>query len=264
MSNVLNITDSSIDSQAHPVQVFAEETETALSEFWRKVALVEHLESPDLREGSAVNLNLSRFVDDQIQAGSFPLSLNAMFEKFHTGDEDGSSNVTAIHVLLENSITDSIKFMAETGQIDDLCEFFADIREDDDPSAEVITAYVIFTYAKGWVAEQIVTDDERFSKLFITNDQKGQDLRRNEDMTDFQLKPMTSYASKGPEHFKNKQVPHLFYQWTHGGLYVAETDNALEANDAAAADGDISKTLIRTTHSSYKRDDGSKYRFLWW
>jgi len=270
MSKATYIDDSSIDDETHPVRIFAEEVENAMSEFWRPVSLVEHLESPDLREGSAVNLNLSRFVDDQIQGGHFPLSLNGMFDRFHTGTKDGSSNVTAIHVLLENSITESIKWLAQTGQLDDLCEFFEEARSDGDPAAEIISAYVILTYAKGWMAERIITADDRFSKLFITNDQAGQDVRRNDDGTDVQVKPITSYASKGPAAFKSKTVPHCFYQWTHGGLYFADTDNALDANDAAAADakktdaGKISKTVIRTTSKRFKRADGSKYRYLWW
>lgn len=265
MSEILNI-DDGIEAETHPVRRVADDVAMSVSEHWQPVDIAGPLaeRGAGVREGAGVTPVLSGPVNKVIQNGGLPFSLEDMLDNAHTGDTDGSSNVTAIHVLNENTVADTIQTLALTGQLDQASEIFETLRDDSDPSAEWLVAYTVFVYAKGWVAEQVITSHERFSKLFITNDQAGQDARLDNE-TEVQLKPVTALASNGPKKFRSKTVPHWFYQWTADGLKVAPTDEANEMNKRVAKSADLSATLIKRTHSSYKHPaDDEAYRFLWW
>lgn len=265
MSEILHIDDDSIDNE-HPVALAAESVENAMSEFWVSVDLRGPLlaRSPD--EGRAVTPNLSAPVNELIRSGIFPFTLSDMLERQNPGTDTGSSNVTAIHVLLENTVEETVKLLANTGQLDDATEIFESQRTASDPSAEWLTTYCVFTYSKGWVAEQIITNHPRFSKGGVTNDQAGQDVRDETTQRYKQVKPVSTYARKSPDVFKNKETDHVFYQWkADGGLTLGDTDAANAVNKAAIPD-DMSATLAKSCHKQrYAHpDDGAGYRYLWW
>lgn len=258
--------DGRINSNSHPVNSMAVETHEILNENWRSVDLLGLLETDVDGRTYGLSPDVSDMVDDVIQQGILPFSLEEMMDKVNSGDSDGSANVTAIHVLLGNSLEDSIKELVETDQLDAAVQLFENIRSDDDPTAVELVAYTVFTYGKGWIAEQIVTDHDRFSKLWITNDQAGQDMRDLNDDDEKQLKPVTTYAGSSRRTFKNAEIEHYFYQWTEDGLVVADLDDVNQANKMAAKQGGVSATSYKKSYSGGVVDDieGRSARVLWW
>jgi hypothetical protein len=266
---ILRISDkngrSKDDENTHPVLGMVRQTDAVLSDVWRDTSLESWLTNEI--DGRTVGLtpDLSENVDNVIQEAILPFTLEELLEKHNTGAKTGSANVTAIHVLYEMSIRESMTHLAETGQLDKAVKVFEGLVTDKDPSPETCVAYAIFTYAKGWVAEQIITDDERFSKLWITNDQYGQDVRFKPDSDEKQIKPVTAYARGSKRTFKRKDTPHWFYQWTGDGLVLADLDDANDANAIAAKEADMWKTILKKSENQgilngYHRPA----RVLWW
>lgn len=264
---ILKIKDaeSRTNTENHPVRSMAEQTDTVLSDIWSDTNLVEWLTEEVNGRTFGLTPELSEKVNEAIQTGILPFSLNETLDKVNTGAKDGSSNVTAIHVLYENSIRQTLEHFAKTGQLESAKDLFDTIRTESDPSAETLVAYTVFTYAKGWTAEQIITDDDRFSKLWISNDQAGQDVRFGKDGDEKQIKAMPHYASNSPKHFRAKSVPHWFYQWTEDGLVLADLDDACAANKIAADQANVGATNLKKSYKGGVMDGfGRAARVLWW
>lgn len=252
------------DSDGAVVRQIAEVTEKVITENHGPVDLVEFLEFA----GRGLTPDLSELVggdDGAIQNGIVPFSLEEQLEKDNSGDSDGAANVTAIHVLYENSIRESIEHLAETGQLKASDKLFRSIRAETDPCPRVLTAYTVFTYAKGWFAEQIVTNHERFAKLWITNDQMGQDMRDLRDNDEKQLKCVTYYAGNNTNDIKSSDIEHYFYQWTHDGLILGDADSANEVNGIAADRIGVGKTAYKKSYKGGPVNDieGRSARVLW-
>lgn len=255
------------NSNQHVVKQLARTVEAVLEDCgFGKTDLVELLENSD---GRGLTPDLSELVggdDGAIQNGIVPFSLEEQLEKDNSGESDGSANVTAIHVLYENSIRETIEHFEETDQLKAAVKLFESIRDPEvDPCPRVITAYTVFTYSKGWFAEKIVTDHERFAKLWITNDQMGQDMRDLRDNDEKQLKSVTYYAGNSKSTIESKDVEHYFYQWTPDGLILGDIENANEVNGRAAKRTGCGKTAYKKSYSGGPVADieGRSARVLW-
>ena len=255
------------NSNEYVVKQLAKTVEVVLEDCgFGETELVDELENEN---GRGLTPDMSELVggdDGAIQNGIVPFSLEEQLEKENTGDSEGSANVTAIHVLFENSIQDTIEHLEETDQLAAAVKLFDSIREPDiDPSARFLTAYTVFTYAKGWFAERIVTEHERFAKLWISNDQKGQDMRDLSDNNEKQLKSVTYYAGNSKSTIKSKNVEHYFYQWTDDGLILGDIENANEVNKRAAKRIGAPLTAYKKSYSGGPVADieGRSARILW-
>lgn len=195
-------------------------------------------------------------VCDVIRSGiAFPFNFREIAEKkAGSGRDTGSEHFTSTYNQKGASVKEATEHLINTGQVDrGIAKVEPYCGTGTDPVE--VTAYAIATYAKGWVAESRLSQLARFRKGSQSNDEAGQDLYDNEMETWRQVKCVTSR--------ENDYENCLYYQWgCDGKIYWG--DDYKDVTAAAIEGDDISKTLCYRTHSSYKRQDGTTYRYNWW
>lgn len=191
-------------------------------------------------------------VADAITSGiAFPFSWSDAVEGAR--DTEGQHHMTTTFVRAQKTIEQTVNHLAETGQIDLAA---AKIEAFCNPGVDPIevTAYAVATYAKGWVAERIITATDRYSKGSQSNDEAGQDVIDTESGDYLQVKSVT---------YKKQKDDHLYYQWDmNGGLVIGDDYKAVAGK--AVEGTDVLKTVSYRTHSSYTTPDGRTYRYIWW
>lgn len=199
-------------------------------------------------------------ISDVIRSGiAFPFSIEKELEGYF-GDSEGSANVTTFFVREDMKVPEVVEKLHITGQIEDSIKKVESYCENGTSATDVV-AYAIATYAKGWLAEQILASQDRFSKGSVSQDQGGLDLYDKQAEDWVQVKSVT----------KADNESHLYYQWDcRGGLHFGNDHKAV--NKAAGEEsgrvipytGEIVPTLTLRTHTSYTDDDGQTYRYIWW
>jgi len=177
------------------------------------------------------------------------------------GTTEGSAHMTTGFVRAERTIEETVAHLCETLQIDMAAQAFEGIVADGVNPVEV-TFYAVATYAKGWLAERVITATDRFSKGSQSNDEAGQDVYDKDRQAYRQVRPVTNR--------ENDHDDCLYYQWDMRGSLVVG-DDFKEVNKAAGEvsgrvvpyTGEITPTLTLRAHSSYTHD-GRTYRYLWW
>lgn len=207
-----------------------------------------------------------------IDSGALPFTMEGLDERA-SDDDEAHAGVTAIHVLRNHVVRETVTELVESGQFEAAVTLFDGMVTDDDPDPRTVAAYAVFRYAKGWLAEQLVTSHDQFSKLGIDNDEAGYDLRyyapgadRQTEGEDGQLKPVTAVGSNSQSHFEEMNIPHWMYQWTREGIKWARAERANKMNrEAAKEDGLRSATAIKKSCKSGEVDNvGRRARLLWW
>ena len=194
-------------------------------------------------------------VKDLIFDEGLPFDLKELasktYESVYVGE--GSEHVTTFVNYLELSVVDVIDNLNETGQLQDAVNYIS-TRTDDKTDDNDVLAYAIWTYAKGWVAERLITDTDRYAKLWVTNDQAGQDVRDLVESKEKQVKCVT-FAKNKPDH--------IYYQWDMNGK-IHLSDSYTDAAGAAIEGTDMCKTVTYRCHSTYRDENGDTYRYIWW
>lgn len=172
------------------------------------------------------------------------------------GTTDGSSHMTTVFVREQKTIEETVAHLCETGQIDLAVAKMEAFTADDVDAVEAV-AYAVATYAKGWLAERIITADDRWTKGSQSNDEAGQDVYDRETGEYRQVKCVT----------KDKAVDGwLYYQWDmDGGLWVG--DSHTDVNAAAIEGTDMPKTLTRRSAGNLKsvrESNRTGVRYTWW
>jgi len=169
------------------------------------------------------------------------------------GKSSGSSNVTTFFVRDNLALPEVIEKLHVTGQIEAGVEKIAPFVADETSEINVV-GYAIATYAKGWFAERLLAETERFSKGSVSQDKGGLDLYDKKSDTWVQVKCVT----------KDKQMSeHIYYQWDmRGNLHFG--DDYLTVHEEAVSVTGMPKTVTRRCHSSYTDENGSTYRYIWW
>jgi hypothetical protein len=206
-------------------------------------------------------------------------SLNGVF-----GNHSGANVVTAVFVRAGKTIAETVAKLIERGHVTAAVDKAADHMAPSEidltggQMSEIRTravdmvAYKIAEFAKGWLAEKVLTDSDAMSKMPASNDLGEQDANMSGDYV--QIKSVTlGYKPNGSirksdmsgvrfETTKNG-VPVVFYQWDcDGGLWFGFDHT--DVNSAAAdVKGELATTISRT-HSAYRNDEGRTYRKIWW
>jgi hypothetical protein len=216
----------------------------------------------EAENGFGVTPDLSEKVDKAIQEGIVPFSIRDRLER-RGADGEGSEVVTALHVHLENEVSETVGELKASGQVRAANELFRHIRTESDPEPETLTAYTVLTYSKGWAAERIVANHSDFSKLWVSNDKSGQDLRYEPESVEIQLKCVTYYAGNSKE-ARNAETPHWFYQWTGDGLLVGPYDEANAVNREASNRAGVGATVLKKSYDGEEILRDGPGRILWW
>lgn len=270
MTTKIDISTIRQDDVPYPKHLMSE-IEEKLRSFGYSVNLTEECQVPeysDLADNSGRTPDWITGANNPIREGmsegwAYPFDLEALAtEKWENVDTsgEGSSHVTTYFNHLELTVMEVIDYLELSGQIEESIETISQVTGDK-VTPENAVAYAIWTYSRGWVAEKLITETDRFSKLWVTNDQAGQDALDNLADKYVQVKCVT---------FDNQKDDHLYYQWDmRGGLHIGE--NLKEVYKAAAKvsgrptrGGDMPGTVTYRTHSSYTDENGNPYRYLWW
>lgn len=251
----------SIDDE-HPAKALYGLVSDVLSdvEGW-DVDLVSRLEGP---EGTGITLQMSEDVDHLIRSGSLPFTLERHLDGYF-GESTGSANVTTLRLDRQLNLRETIEKLSAMGQLEDARGAVDEMwRHDSDPTAEVIVAYAIAQYTKGWFAEEIIENNLAAKKGSVSQDEGGIDFFLEGEPV--QIGSITRYNSNMTE-MSASETNHLVYQWTHNGeLVLGEAQEMLEKNKEIASDAGVSATLIRRSSGDLKinREVGRSFRYLWW
>lgn len=220
-----------------------------------------------LREGSGIlpefMVGANNDIPDLIRTGIlFPFDLEATLEK-QIDPKDSGAHVTTQFVEGDLGLRDAIEELDQRMKIELAIENVkGSVEQNTDRPASEIVAYALATYAKGWLVESLLAEHERFSKGQSTDDAEGKDLFDTVIDEWVQLKSVTSMASKSRTKLDAHSISYLYYQFDCAGhIVIGEDPN--EVNGVAADVKDVSKTLIKRTHTTYKFE-GRTYRYLWW
>lgn len=182
---------------------------------------------------------------------AFPFSVENELDGYF-GESSGSANVTTLFNKLNMAIDDVIEKFHVTGQIEAGREKVKPYVADGVNPIDV-TGFAIATYAKGWLAERILSEQERFSKGSVSQDQGGLDLYDRQAGDWVQVKCVTD---------DTQNDGYVYYQWDcRGGLHFGE--NRKEVNRQAAKVTGMPLTALYRTHNNHKID-GRRWRYLWW
>ena len=194
-------------------------------------------------------------VKDLIFSTGLPFDLSELaeeaYEDVHTGE--GKAHVTTFVNYLELAVEDVINHLYESGQLNHAATLISSVSGDETNDNDIL-AYAIWTYAKGWIAEKLISEMDKYAKLWVTNDQAGQDVRDIVENVEKQVKCVT---------FKKQIENHVYYQWDMNGRLIVGT-KYLEVAGKAVKNSNVSKTLSYRCHSEYKDDNGDTYRYIWW
>jgi hypothetical protein len=202
-------------------------------------------------------------IPDLIRTGVlFPFDLEATLDE-HAEVDQSDPHVTTRLVEGELGLEGAIEELHRRMKIELALENVQrSVDQNTDRSAAEIVAYALATYAKGWLVEAILAEEERFEKGDLSDDTDGKDLFDTLEDEWVQVKSVTSMASKSRSKLDAHSISYLYYQFDCAGhIVVGREPN--EVNGVAADTKGISKTLIKRCHSSYKFD-GRTYRYLWW
>lgn len=169
------------------------------------------------------------------------------------GESTGSSNVTTFFVRDGLKLTEVIEKFHVTGQIEAGAKKIAPFIDSETDALDVV-AYAIATYAKGWFAERLLAETDRFSKGSVSQDKGGLDLYDKELSDWVQVKCVT---------FDKQVNDHIYYQFDMRGNLHFGTDYLSVHAHAVNVTG-MPKTVTRRCHSSYKDESGQTYRYIWW
>lgn len=221
----------------------------------------------DLREGAGIlpefMIGANNDIPSLIRTGIlFPFDLESTLDEVNGQDETGP-HVTSQFVDRNLGLQDTIRELDRRMKIELAIENVeSSVDQNTDHSASEIVAYALATYAKGWLVESILAENDRFSKGKSSDDADGKDLFDTLREEWIQLKSVTSMASKSRTKLDAHSISYLYYQFDcAGNIVIGEEPN--EVNGVAADAKDISKTLIKRCHSNYKFN-GRTYRYLWW
>jgi hypothetical protein len=261
MHTKINAVDSSNDHLAKSVYRI---TSDAVSEVtgWN-VDLVSRLEGPN---GTGITLEMNDMVDKQVRDAPFRFYLQKELEG-HFGESTGSANVTAMRLKKNLNIREVIEFLHETGQLEKPLRIIEEFRYPEDPDAKVILTYALAQYAKGWLAEELISQKvDGFKKGSVSQDEGGIDGYLHGEPV--QIGSITRYNSAKKE-LESKEVKQLLYQWDDSGnLHLADMDEILGVNKQIAKDAEnvTSATLIRKSVGNVKaaKEFGRSFRYLWW
>jgi hypothetical protein len=192
----------------------------------------------------------------------FPFDLEDTLDEMSNQDENGP-HVTSQFVDRRLGLQDTIEELDSRMKIKLAIENVeSSVAQNTDHPPSEIVAYALATYAKGWLVESILAENDRFSKGQSSDDADGKDLFDTVRDEWIQLKSVTSMASKSRTKLDAHAISYLYYQFDCAGhIVIGEEPN--EVNSVAAEVKDISKTLIKRCHSNYKFE-GRTYRYLWW
>lgn len=168
------------------------------------------------------------------------------------GEHSGQSSVTARFVRRELTVRQAIRELDDNGQIVPILNEAFD-RVDDKSVAMNITQFILWQFAKGWVAERALAESDRFAKMAESNDIGGQDLYDRESDNPVQVKSVSRgykpgawgkrpslEGSRGNYRDENG-VPVLFYQFDDSGHLVVGKDHC-KTNARAAERAGNKKT----------------------
>lgn len=163
------------------------------------------------------------------------------------GEHSGASSMTARFVRRDLEIGDAIAELADSGQIEAALNAVYE-RTGDRHLALDVVQYLLFLFAKGWVAEKALARTDRFSKVSESQDVGGQDFWDNEREEYVQIKSVThgfrAYQDSGSagNHVVDG-VPVVYYQFDdRGQIHVADAHT--DANAAAADAADVNRTPL--------------------
>lgn len=241
-------------------------TESEMTRHGYEVSILEQCQVPDHSSLVSDTGRTPRFMTDGsdvsevIRSGvAFPFHVEKEIAGYF-GESTGSSNVTTFFVRDDMSIPEVIEKFHVTGQIEMAAEKVSPFCQDDVEPINVV-AYAIATYAKGWLAEMILTNHDRFSKGSVSQDKGGLDVFDKEHDDWRQVKCVT----------KADNDSHLYYQWDmRGGLHFGDDHKAVNKSAGEVSGrvipytGEITPTNTLRCHSSYTDDDGQTYRYIWW
>lgn len=261
------------NADEHPVRSLYGEVSDILSDLGHSVDLIDFLSGPEHVSkvaGRGITPELSDEIDNLIRDARFPFSLEKHLSG-HFGESTGSSNVTSVKIAENMNIREVLEHFERTGQLTDALEIIEFTRSDEDPDAETILAYALAQYAKGWMAEQIITATDDFKKGSVSQDKGGIDCYFEGDET--QIGSVTRVNSKKVQ-MLGSDIRHVVYQWDHGKIHVAdvnEADDWKKMSDDVADSHGLSKTLLRRSHDGLAvcrklgtEDNPRSLRYLWW
>lgn len=221
-----------------------------------------------LRQGAGI---LPRFmvgaqndIPDLIRTGIlFPFDLEGTLDD-QVETENQGAHVTTQFIDTGNAVLeDTIQLLYENRKLDlAIKNVERSVDQNTNTSASEVVAFALATYAKGWMVEFVLAGDDRFEKGTELEDTEGKDLYDSKVDEWVQLKSVTSMSSKSRAKLDAHNVSYLYYQFDcDGNIVVGKDPN--KVNGEAAEVKDMSKTLIKRCHSTYKFN-GRTYRYLWW
>lgn len=248
MSEIYETTAAARGINTHPVRDVFQQVERGSDDGGHPLPVMETVTDDRLPGYGVTPPAWSDTVMDIIQAGALPFTAEAFYE--HA--PEGGSGFTAAVVLTDSTIREAVAALADSGQLEAAENVFRAARSGDDPDARTITGYAVATFAKGWLAEQLVAEHDRFAKLGADNDAAGYDLRyyapgvdRQTGGEDGQLKAVTKIASNGTDALADKEIPHWVYQWTNEGIKWSRAEAGNEMNKEAAAEMGLPATPLK-------------------
>ena len=165
--------------------------------------------------------------------------------------DDSKAHVTTFFNHLGLTLEETIEEFEKDGQFDAALAYFGNLTDDEVNNHNVL-AWTVAMYARGWYAERIITDTERFGKLWVTNDQAGHDARDMVTNQDVQIKCVTTNDDAD-----------VYYQWDmRGGIHVGTKKTAV--NGRAVNVTGMLKTVARKCYDGKRDADGNTFRYIWW
>jgi len=244
----------------HPARYVYATVSAALTAAGIDVDLVKLLRAPG---GRGITPELSEDVSSLIRSGVLPFTLDPDLSGYF-GRSTGSANVTTLRLKRDLSLEDVIGQLADTGQLERAMDSLEMYLAPTDPTSDVVLAYALGQYAKGWLAEGVMTTWDDWSKGSVSQDEGGLDgYFRGEPA---QLGSITRYNSK-KKLLEASDTRQLLYQWgADGSLHLADLDEVLEMNKDLAKEAGLSATLLRRSHAqpAAARELGRPIRYLWW
>lgn len=224
-------------------------------------------DAEELREGAGIlpafMVGSQNDIPDLIRTGIlFPFDLEATLDEL-VGSGGSNPHITTQFVDGNLGLKDAIEELHRQRKIDlAIDNVQRSVGQNTEHPASEIVAYALATYAKGWLVESILAEQDQFTKGIGSNDAEGRDLYDEVNEEWAQVKSVTSMASKSRKKLDAHSVSYLYYQFDcAGNIIIGKKPN--EVNAIASDAKDISKTLIKRCHTTYKFE-GRTYRYLWW
>lgn len=200
-------------------------------------------------------------IPDLVRTGiGFPFDFEERLDA--TASKSQKNHATKQFVEAQMSIPEAIKELHNRGEISLAIDKISQYLSESPVPPDEVVAFALTTYSKGWIVESILASHDRFEVGDIGDESSGYDLYDAELKEWVQVKSVTNMASKSRKKLDAHSVRYIYYQFDcAGNLVIGEEPNVV--NGAAAEVKNISKTLIKRCHSTYKYE-GRTYRYLWW